>query len=113
MDRIETKTIFKETNLLSINQINAQIKLLEVWKSLNINAYPIQWPKRSELMKRKGLKSSNKPEIVIKGHSKIQSQTFINDAALLWNNAPNIIKDCKTLSAAKKQINIFIRTLPI
>ena len=28
LDRINTKTIFKETNLLSINQLNAQIKLL-------------------------------------------------------------------------------------
>ena len=40
MDRTSTKTIFIETNLLSINQINAQIKLLEIWKSQNIESYP-------------------------------------------------------------------------
>ena len=34
-------TIFKDTKLLSVNQINAQIKLLEVWKSKNFQAYPI------------------------------------------------------------------------
>ena len=72
-----------------------------------------QWPKRSEELKREGLKSSNKPEIVIKGHTKIQSQTFINDAALMWNNAPSAIKDCKTLWSVKKQIKIFVQTLPI
>ena len=41
MDKISTKTIFKETDLLSINQLNAQIKLLEIWKSKNIASYPI------------------------------------------------------------------------
>ena len=37
MDRINTKLIFKETNLLSVNQLNAQIKLTEVWKSQNVD----------------------------------------------------------------------------
>ena len=32
--------IFKRLNLLSINQINAQIKLTEVWKSQNTVVYP-------------------------------------------------------------------------
>ena len=113
MDRINTKQIYKETNLLSVNQINAQIKLIDVWKSINFPAYPTQWPKRSDEIKREGLKASNKPEIVIKGHSKIQSNTFIDDAAQLWNNAPSAIKNCKTISSAKKQIKIYIKTLPL
>ena len=113
MDRLNTKIIFKETQLLSINQINAQIKLVQLWKSINIPNYPIQWPKRSDELKREGLKSSNKPEIVITGKSKIQSLTFVNDAAHLWNRAPTAIKDSKTLGSAKKQIKTFIKTLPI
>ena len=56
---------------------------------------------------------SNKPEIVIKGKSNIQSQTFINDAAKLWNHAPNALKTCKTLGSAKKQIKLFIQSLPL
>ena len=92
MDRINTKVIFKETNLLSVNQINAQIKLTEVWKSQNIPSYPIQWPTRKDEIIRMGLKSSNKPELSIKGKSCIQSKTFINDAAKIWNNAPSDIK---------------------
>ena len=61
MDRISTKKIFIETNLLSINQINAQIKLLEIWKSQNIESYPTKWKTRNEEMKRDGLKTDNKP----------------------------------------------------
>ena len=113
MDRKNTKTVFNEAKLHSVNQINAQIKLLEVWKSMNIPAYPIKWSKRSDELKREGLKTSNNPDIVIKGHSKLQSKTFINDAANIWNKAPSAIKECKTLNSVKKQIKIFIQTLPI
>ena len=102
MDRISTKIIFKETNLLSVNQINAQIKLLEVWKSKNYDSYPIQWPNRKDQINREGLKSSNKPDLVIKGKSFLQSLTFINDAANVWNGAPSAIKDCTSLSSVKK-----------
>ena len=59
MHKISTKTIFKETDLLSINQLNAQIKLLEIWKSKNIASYPIHWTTREEELKRDGLKNSN------------------------------------------------------
>ena len=71
MDKINTKKIFKETHLLSVNQINAQIKLLEVWKAMNDPSYPTQCTKRSDVLLRKGLKNSNKPEIVIKGCSNL------------------------------------------
>ena len=39
LDQINTKIIYKETNLLSVNQINAQIKLLEVWKSQKLSCW--------------------------------------------------------------------------
>ena len=113
MDHINNKLIYKETSLLSVNQINAQIKLTEVWKSLNVQYYPIQWSKRNDVIKRSGLKDSNKPDLVITVSSHIQSQTFINDAARVWNSAPDDIKKCKTIGSAKKLIKSYIQTLPI
>ena len=109
MDHINNKVIYKESNLLSVNQINAQIKLTEVWKSINIASYPIQWTKRNEVIKREGLKSTNKPDLMIYGSSQVQSQSFINDAARVWNSAPKEIKECKTLFSAKKLIPIYIQ----
>ena len=64
-------------------------------------------------LSREGLKSSNKPELVIKGKTYTQSQTFINDAASVWNVAPKVLKECTSLSSVKKQIKIFAQTLPI
>ena len=112
-DKINTKTIFKDTKLLSVNQINAQIKLTEVWKSHNIKSYPIQWIKRNDVQKRSGLKTLNKPDLIISGLSHIQSHSFINDAAKVWNEAPRQIKDSLTLSTAKEHIKLYVQTLPI
>ena len=65
--------------MLSVNQIMAQIKLVEVWKSINIKDYPIQWRRRSDFMQKVGLKAANKPDLVITGMSAIQDSTFINE----------------------------------
>ena len=35
-DMISTKSLLDEFGMMAVNQINAQIKLLEIWKSLNV-----------------------------------------------------------------------------
>ena len=37
-----TKFLLEQANLLSVNQLNAKIKLQEVWKAINIEDYPIK-----------------------------------------------------------------------
>ena len=113
LDKINTGTIYKETQLSSVKQLMAQIKLLEIWKSINSKDYPIQWKRREDVMKKEGLKSSNKPDLVITGRSSIQDASFINDTARVWNNAPEALKSCKSLHTVKKQIKIYTKTLPI
>ena len=34
-DKISTKSMLEKHNMLAVNQINAQIKLTEMWKALN------------------------------------------------------------------------------
>ena len=65
----------------------AQIKLVEIWKSINLTDYPIQWKSRIDELKKEGLKTSNKPDLIIKARTSIQDMTFINDAARVWNTA--------------------------
>ena len=113
IDRINNHTIYNEINVLSVNQLNAQTKLLEVWKALQDPKYPTQWERRSDVQKRSGLKTSNKPELITNGNSRIQENTFYNDAAQLWNAAPKSIKNCKTAFSAKKQIKLFVKSLPL
>ena len=39
--------------------------------------------------------------------------TFIGNATRLWNNAPEMIKNSKCISTAKKEIKLYCKTLPI
>ena len=41
-DKISTKSLLSKFNLLSVNQMNAQIKLTEIWKSVYVNNYSIK-----------------------------------------------------------------------
>ena len=45
-DKIPTKDIFKALNIPSVNQINGQIKLTEIWKFQNSVSHPMEWSKR-------------------------------------------------------------------
>ena len=42
-DQTSASVMLEELGFLSINQINAQIKILEVWKSLKIKEYSIKF----------------------------------------------------------------------
>ena len=42
-DKISTKSILNNLNMLSVNQMNAQIKLSEAWKVTNVPDYPTKW----------------------------------------------------------------------
>ena len=41
-DKTQSKVLLANINVLSVNQLNAKIKILEVWKSLNIDGYPLE-----------------------------------------------------------------------
>ena len=41
--KVNTEKILHDTKILSVNQLNAQIKLQEVWKAKNNINYPTQW----------------------------------------------------------------------
>ena len=46
------------------------------------------------------------------GSDKLKS-THINDGAKAWNMALRTIKNCKSIYSAKKEINKFVKTLPV
>ena len=47
LDLVSTSTLLKQTNMLSVNQMNGQIKIQEIWKSLNVQDYPIRFEKQT------------------------------------------------------------------
>ena len=112
MDKINTETILKENKIFSVNQLNAQIKLQEVWKAKNNKNYPTQWEKDPKMVDSR-TRSIQRDTLVVSGKSAKVQNTFYSDAASIWNTAPESIKSAKSLHSAKMEIKKFITTLPI
>ena len=99
--------------MLSANQINAQVKLTEMWKAQYLDNYPIKGDKQTTNEENRSTRSTTRGDLIIHGNSEISRSAFINDASKMWNNVPVLIKQCKTLYSAKKQIKKFVTTLPL
>ena len=113
MDKIPTKQIFKELNLPIVNQINAQIKLLDVWRSLKWEPHPTQWARRNDTNQERRTRAAEVNQLKEAYGGKILASTFVKDAAKLWNKAPYCINFSDPIYSVKKNIRNYICTLPI
>ena len=111
-DKIRSSVLLQRIKMSSINQIMAEIKLLEIWKSLNVDGNPLNLPVEKKGENSMNTRSSGQVRIVETINSYKSGGTFINDAIKIWNRAPQNIKDCNSLFAAKKAIKVYSRTLP-
>ena len=86
-DQISTKSILDSLNMLSVNQINAQIKLTEAWKIINEPIYPTKWEQKKKLEDEKITRAmqANIPETA---KTTMSQATYVNDAKKLWNKFP-------------------------
>ena len=100
-------------NMLSVNQVNAQVKLTEIWKSINDDKYPIQSQKLNYNTEARSTQASNRGALKIEASTLKRQATFLNDAFKIWNAASSNIKNSKSLAIAKKEIRKFATTLPI
>ena len=113
-DRIQTETLIKEVNMLSVNRMNAQIRLSEVWKAINIKNSPLNMSLPSVDSNTRGSRSTSDGRLQIcKGRSMNSQASFLNDNKKVWNAAPSNIKECTSLFVVKKEIKKFVANLPL
>ena len=114
-DKISVKSMLDKFDLLSVNQLAAQIKLQEVWKSINVEGFAIKLEPYSCNLTESGHELRQKNNRIFNDTSRLQiaEYSFHMDAAKLWNNAPIAITQAKILSLAKKAIKIHVKTLPV
>ena len=112
-DRISTASLLTKFNMLSVNQINAQIKLSEMWKAVNDEDHPFNIKKKVSGPDSRVMRSISNEVLTVVSFSELSKQTFINDGIKAWNNAPLNIKSCSTYASAKVQIKKFVKTIPI
>ena len=101
--------MLESQNMLSVNQLQAQVKLTEMWKAHNSTNYPIKLDKMKPTNETRVTRSVTS-ENFIEPKSKL---TFIGDSTRLWNKAPMTIRQAKSIGIVKKEIKKFVKNLPI
>ena len=102
-DKISTKSMLVKFNMLSVNQIMAQVKLNEMWKVTHIANYPIKIEQLSFQEDSMNTRARSSGFLLKESKNTCFSQkTFVNDAIHIWNLAPNVLKECTSLYSAKK-----------
>ena len=101
------------TNNISVNQTNAQIKINEIWKAINIEHYPLTITKHGENDSAPLTRSCTNGTLVEQGKSVLSQKSCKNDAVRLWNSLPKYIQSCATLNEIKTQSKIYVKSLPV
>ena len=112
-DRVPTASMLQKSGMLSVNQLNAQVKLLEIWKALNVEDYPLKVNQQTKSKCGATTRASEKGRPINIGKTNTTQNTSTSDAIRIWNLAPAALTESKTIYQAKNQIKCFVKTLPI
>ena len=113
-DKISIGSMLDKFQLLSVNQMAASIKLLEVWKSINVEGSPITLePYAPKNNAGQSLRPRNNRIFNDSARMKIAESSFNVDAARLWNSCHVEIRNSTSLAEAKRLIKHFAKSLPI
>ena len=93
----------------------ASIKLVEVWKSLNQEGYPITFEPYNQNLLNQSRSLRPQPNRVLKDTCRLKKfeSSFSIDSARLWNSAPEEITSATTLNKAKSAVKRFCKNLPL
>ena len=108
-DRMSVEKMLKKLGWLSINQMAAEVRLIEVWKALNLDT------SLSKLFEKvQGTTRAASQNRIKQGtYSKLRESSFLYPSCKLWNRAPMSVVEAKSESDARKQIRSFVKGLPI
>ena len=102
--------LLTNVNVLSVNQMNAQIKLTEVWKALHNKNSPLNIKIPIFNPEHQSARSKGNGRLINKVFSNGTKLTFLHDSKKNWNCAPENIRKCEYLHTAKLEIKKFIKT---
>ena len=111
-NRKPIEELLAETGWLSINQLSCEIRLIEVWKSLNLDNYCLK-DLFEVVQSTQQTRSSNKIRLKSGFKSRLRENSFQYPSVQLWNSAPSSVTSATTESSARSAIKIFVQTLPL
>ena len=112
-DKVSIESMLGKFKVTSVNRLNAQAKLLEVWKALNIEKYPLQLQQQSTNITGVSTRADTTGRLIEVGKSNTSRNSSTSDAIRLWNLAPNTLTGATTLYRVKKEIKLFASQLPL
>ena len=112
-DGVSTASMLKKFEMLSVNQLNVQVKLMEVWKSQKIKDYPLKIAKQSIEENICTTRASTQGKLIGIGKTTTTQNTSTSDAIRIWNMAPKEITECISVWQAKEKIKAYAKSLPI
>ena len=114
-DHISSQSLLEKYKLSSVNQLAAEIKMVEAWKIVNKENYPLKLEPHNpdKAVTHRELRPSSIKIWKDEAKSMAAKVSFSRDTAKLWNNAPEVIKSAQSLNIAKKEIKKFCSLLPL
>ena len=108
-DRISIKKMLERLGWLSLNQMAAEVRLIEVWKALNVGT------SLSEMFDRVqgNTRQASQNRVKLGTNSTLRESSFLHPRAKLWNLAPSTVVQAKTEGQARKEIREFVKRLPL
>ena len=107
--RYQSMAMLDKNQMLSVNQIMVHIKLTEMWKSKNVEIYPLKPLTVQPLVNGTMTRSAASEKFSIN----CTPNTFIGDATRLWKQAPKSVTEATNLKSAKSNVKSYCRSLPI
>ena len=107
-DRMSVEKMLKKLGWLSINQMAAEVRLIEVWKALNLGTSLTGLFEKVQSSTRAG----NQNRIKLGTNNKLRENSFLYPASKLWNRAPLSVVTAKSEYIARKEIRLFAKSLP-
>ena len=89
--------------------------VLSFWKACNVENYPIQLePNHDNLIPNDRIvRSTTTRHWKEDGKTNTARDSFSRSTAKIWNQAPTNIKECKSITLAKKLIKTYCKSLPV
>ena len=113
-DEVSIKSMLEDLGWLSLNQLAAETRLIEAWKTVHLDDYCLKDILKLRHEGSYNTRSSQVDFLDTGVEDMYGSAGFVNQTAKLWNKSPNSIKEAQTLSLAKSEIRKFvIEKIPI
>jgi len=106
-DGVSIAALREATKIPSINQMTIQAILMEAWKIQRLESSPIADLMSPVENRDIETRSISEGHVRVPYGGKISRSSFSHQAALLWNGAPQFIRECEDKNTAKNKIKIY------